>query len=226
MLWVYHLTCDGLRDTVGVGPAPLLSWRVGSDRNGAVQTSYRVAAVSMTDGEVCWDTGVVASSCNRVRYGGRPPVCGETIAWFVTITDDEGTVADSVPAAFVRGEDDEVPRAECGPLCEGCVWASDPSLGVASLDGDAPLDDPVWRESLGVSFSEPVDVAVPAWMAQSCGDCFVQGCALVSEGLLIVRWERAASASLQLTVPPGATVHITLPTETHTVFSGRHTFEM
>ncbi|MDO4797113.1 MAG: alpha-L-rhamnosidase C-terminal domain-containing protein [Coriobacteriales bacterium] len=225
LLSVYHLTCAGLREPMGITRPPMLSWRVGSGRDGAAQATCRVVVTSMADGSTCWDSGVLRTQANEVRYAGRVPAPGTACVWFVTITSEQGERACSVPASFVWGERGDVVRGTLRPYCEGCIWASDGMSCAVPRDGVVRADDPLWEELVGVAHVEhdSVRITLPAWVLGAEQPCFVQGSMLASRGLLVVRWERRADKCLlQITVPPGMTATVELGAQTRSLHAGRH----
>lgn len=226
LLSVYHLMCAGLREPMGVTQAPMLSWRVGSVRDGAVQATCRVVVTSMADGSTCWDSGVLRTQANEVRYAGRVLDAGTACVWFVTITSEQGERACSVPASFVWGERGDVAKGTLRPYCEGCIWTSGAMSCAVPRDGVVCVDDPLWSELVGVAHVErdSVRVTLPEWVLATEKTGFVQGSMLASRGLLVVRWEcRADKRLLQITVPVGMTATVELPAKTCALHSGRHT---
>lgn len=221
MLTVFDPLCNGLRDPYGVAGEVLFTWRLGSDRIGAQQASYHVVIVSLTTGDIVWDSGVVESGDNWVRYGGASQDKGETCSWFVTVVDDTGMVAHSVPAAFVWGMPGDEASSDLGPQRLGFVWTSDQELN-ASIEENASLglDDPLWTRELGVSVATDfVRVAPPTASRFS----FMRGSLLLSRGLLLVFWERTdAGMRLAVSLPPGMTGELCLDTCRREVTSGQH----
>lgn len=221
MFTVFDPLCDGLRDPRGVVGNVCLSWRLGSDRVGTHQMSYRVVVVSMTTGDVVWDTGVVSSGDNWAHYKGATQDKGETCSWFVTVTDDNRNVAHSVPAAFVWGAPGDTATSDLGSQRKGCIWTSDEDLNVSLEDLDGcDIDDPLWVHDLGVSISGDEIRIAPR---DSNRFSFIQGSLLVSRGLLIVRMERSEKGlRLEASLPPGMWGELCLGDERRLVESGRH----
>lgn len=221
MLTVFDSLCNDLREPTGVWGGVRLSWRLGSDRVGAYQTTYRVVVVSLSSGDVVWDTGKVASSANEVAFAGEPGEAGDIYSWFVTVTDDAGNKAYGVPSAFVWGAPGDVPVSEQGPQRRGFVWSSDEQLNEALEEQDvAELTDPVWVDDLGVVVEGDfvrVCPRVPPRFA------FLQGSVLISRGLLVVRCERVeAGVRLEASLPPNMTGELVLAGQRHRVASGKH----
>ncbi len=213
---------------MGVTGTPTLSWRVGSDRDGACQATCRVRVTSMADGTTCWDSGTIRTGNNEVRYAGTNPGAGVPCVWFVTLTDDQGELAYSAPASFTWGEPGDVARSPLHPPCEGCLWASGFPEGVVPPDGVVLADDPRWKTLLGLAgvVGDRMRIALPTWDAGVEDVCFVQGSMLLSRGLLVLRWERAASQwCLLVTVPVGMTAEVELASGVRVLGSGRHVLD-
>lgn len=96
---VVGLLCDHRVDPLGVdAPAPLLSWRLESDRAGVAQTAYEVEVDGL------WSTGRVESAGLGVRYGGPPLASRQRATWRVRVWDEAGTVTPwSEPAEWEAG---------------------------------------------------------------------------------------------------------------------------
>jgi alpha-L-rhamnosidase len=122
---------------------PRLSWRIESERPGAVQTHYRLRAAASTEaldgGALLWDSGEVAGNASfDIAYDGPALTPMQRIWWSVEATDEAGATARSAPAWFETGltaadswhagwieaEDDDAGRVE-GPgvlrFAEGAV---------------------------------------------------------------------------------------------------------
>lgn len=105
-----HLRCEYLVDPLGIDePAPRLSWRLNSDREGARQVAYRIR-VSTTEekakrGEAdCWDSDrVVSDETTHVRYQGRPLRSREDCFWTVEVWDEVGGLTRSAVAHWSMG---------------------------------------------------------------------------------------------------------------------------
>lgn len=227
MFTVFDPLCNGLRDPRNVSGEVRLSWRVGSDRAGARQTTYRVVVVSLVSGDVAWDSGEVRSRDCSVRYGGAPQESGTYCSWFVTVTDDDGCEAISAPAAFCWGSAGDAAYSELGDMCQGLVWTSSDSLN-ASLEqrGSLRPDDDIWRNLLGIERADGDPDVLRIAPDVSQGLTFVQGSLLVERGLLVVRWECAdAGVRLEVSLPPGMEGELVLPRNRARVSSGRHAIE-
>ncbi len=91
---VGNLRCEYLVDPLGIDdPAPRLSWKLASQRNGARQASYRVIAGG-------WDSGRVESAAMTVEYAGPPLGSRDRVDWRVQVWDDGGVEAQSGNATF------------------------------------------------------------------------------------------------------------------------------
>lgn len=233
MLAVYDLTCNGLRDARGVSEPLVLSWRLGSDRMGAEQSTCRLVVTSMKDGSCKWDTGTVYSSANKLVYDGEALDEGETCVWFVSVTDDGGQSADGAPSSFVYGSRPQGPTSAEGPQRLGMIWTSDEALDEA-LDAVAcagDLDHPMWRGLVGLSWADGEHERILFQPRVESGRAglldFAQGSLLLSRGLLVARWERRPSdVVLELLLPPGVAGVVDVGTKTHEVASGRHAYRM
>lgn len=227
MFTVYGLLCNGLRDPRGVFGHVRLTWRLGSDRNGARQCAYRVVVVSMTTGDVVWDTGEVARESCFVDYAGEVGNDGEVFSWFVTAIDDKGNEAFGVPAAFVWGSAGDVATSELGAEHLGFMWTSDDVLNESLAVRDvSSFDDYWWREVLGLRLVDESGLLVHVEPNMACELSFVQGCLLLPNGLVVVRCERRdRGLRLEVTLPPGMSGELVLAGKRHSVASGRYLLE-
>ena len=86
-------------------PSPLLSWTVVHRERGAYQKAFQV--VFGRDHEIAepiWDSGVVVSTNNSVRYGGPPLQSGKLYFWIVRWWDHKERVAQSLEVGhFMTG---------------------------------------------------------------------------------------------------------------------------
>ncbi len=227
MFTVYGLLCNGLREPLDVNGRVWLTWRLGSDRNGARQRSYRVMVVSMTTGDVVWDTGDVARESCFVDYAGEVGSAGEMFSWFVTAVDDEGNEAYSVPAAFVWGDSDSVATSELGQEHLGFIWTSNEDVNESLAVRDvSSLDDFWWHTVLGVRMVDEDGLSVSVEPCLPREHSFVQGSLLLLNGLLLVRCERdERRMRLAVTLPPGMSGELVLASKRCTVASGRYLLE-
>jgi alpha-L-rhamnosidase len=87
----YGLTTEQRTAPLGIDERqPRLSWKLRSERNGAVQTAYRIIATA--DGEVVWDTGRRESADTLLIPWEGPGLRSATrYRWSVEVLDDEGT---------------------------------------------------------------------------------------------------------------------------------------
>ncbi len=202
MFSVYGLLCNGLRDPRAVTKPCTLTWRLGSDRVGAFQKTVRVVVVSLSTGEVAWDTGTVCTSATTLEYDGPTLSAGEWCSWFVTVCDDAGEEAQSAPAAFRWGSAGDVAHSDLGAECQSFIWTSSSTANaeLERLDGIDP-DDAWWTQVLGVRvLSDHVRVE-PHFPTDLL---FVRGTLLLPGGLLLLHAERTdAGLRVELTLPPG-----------------------
>lgn len=227
MFTVYGLLCNGLRDPRGVFGRVRLTWRLGSDRNGARQRACRVVVVSMTTGDVVWDTGEVARESCCVDYAGEAGSTGEVFSWFVTAIDDEGNEAYGVPAAFVWGARGDVATSELGAEHLGFMWTSDDDVNESLAVRDvSSLDDYWWRELLGVRMADESGLVVHVEPCLARELSFLQGSLLLVNGLVVVRCERhGRSIRLEVTLPPGMSGELVLAGKRRRIASGRYLLE-
>lgn len=102
MLRIYDLKTEYRTDPMGIdAPAPRFSWKIESDRQNVMQTSYHIVAAS--SGRVIWDSGVVEESeSQRIPYAGEALQSGQRVTWSVTVTAG-GERAGSGCASFEMG---------------------------------------------------------------------------------------------------------------------------
>src|SRR5579872_1737551 len=91
-----HLRCEYLLDPIGLGEtAPLLSWQLEADRNGARQTAYEIRTaenrLDLGKGQrLLWDTGKVASSeTAQIAYRGAELRSFARCVWQVRCWDEQ-----------------------------------------------------------------------------------------------------------------------------------------
>ena len=227
MLTVFDLMCNGLRDPYGVTGNIRLSWRLGSNKNGESQTSYRVVVVSLSHGDVVWDSGNVSSDASEARYGGIAGNAGEAFSWFVTVFDSEGQGTQSVPSAFVWGRETDTPHSDKGPQRLGCVWTSDEqeTARLECLDA-CDLRDELWTGLLGLSCVglNARFVRIAPRFASHLE--FAQGSVLLDRGLMVVRWERRDGCiRLKVSLPPGVEGEMCVGDRRKRIASGKHVLE-
>lgn len=98
-IWI---DCDAKQPTI-VENAPMFSWCVVHDTDGAYQRAYRVQ-VRCAAG-IVWDTGLVESTRQQLEYAGEPLVTGETYTVSVMVKDCFGeTSAESSAQFFYAGQ--------------------------------------------------------------------------------------------------------------------------
>ena len=100
---VQSLTTELRENPSGIDCAiPRLSWQVTSDRNGTVQTAYRIKV--RCGGKTVWDSRKVASdACVLVPYGGGPLAPESDYEWRVKVWTDDGASRWSKPARWSTG---------------------------------------------------------------------------------------------------------------------------
>ena len=104
------LRCEYLVNPIGVDePRPRLSWTLASDRRGAKQTAYQIAAAStaakLDSGDYdLWDSGRVESpEQNQIEYAGKPLASRQGCVWRVRTWDGDTAGAWSKPASWEVG---------------------------------------------------------------------------------------------------------------------------
>lgn len=100
---VAHLTTELRTNPEGIDcPTPRLSWKVVSDRNGTVQTAWRIRVTK--DGRVVWDSGKTPSdACVLVPYAGAPLESESDYQWKVKVWTSDGASRWSSPARWSTG---------------------------------------------------------------------------------------------------------------------------
>ena len=75
---------------------PRFSWKIVSDKQNMMQTSYRILAYSDAEcKQLIWDSSTVSSSdSQRVRWGGRELCSAERVYWKVIVTVTNGEVTE------------------------------------------------------------------------------------------------------------------------------------
>ena len=228
-MWsVFDLRCDGRYDPCTGNPAPVLSWRMGSDRQDVGQASCRIVVTSMLDGACRWDTGRMRTRSNAHRYRGASLQPGETCVWFVSSWDDSDTRADGAPASFVFSPNEPGDARSRAEERVGFVWTSDDSIN-DELDerlANAGANDAVWCNAVGLTGDEGMrrvrirerDIASPFSSFR-----FVQASLKSAYGLLLARWDRDdSSVSLRLSLPPDTVAEVDALGKRCTLRSGRH----
>ncbi len=137
------LLCENLADPLGIGTtAPRLSWKNGSEINGARQTAYQIMAASspvlLDDGTGdLWDTGIVESEESiMIRWHGSTLSSRSLVYWRVRTWDENGTPSEWSSAA----------RFSVG-LLEKEDWQAE-YIGLSTADGNP--DFPQLRKNFKV----------------------------------------------------------------------------
>jgi len=108
-LIVSNLTCEYRTNPLGIDVLqPRLSWQLESDQRGTRQTAYRILVATSEDAlssdSLLWDSGKVTSDQSiHVPYGGPGLVSGQRAYWKVSIWDDAGQEAESIPSWWEIG---------------------------------------------------------------------------------------------------------------------------
>jgi alpha-L-rhamnosidase len=116
---LYDLTCEHLRNPIGIGiQQPRLSWKLRSDRNGEVQSTWQIRAASSSSGlntnpPDLWDSGkIVSDQSVLVPWAGRPLASRSQVFWQVRIWDKDGR-----PSPW-----SEIASFELGLLAPAAEW--------------------------------------------------------------------------------------------------------
>ena len=119
---------------------PRLSWVIGSNRRGELQTAYQVLVASTPErlardeGDL-WDSGKVASDqSNQIEYAGKPLASRQRCSWRVRVWDkDQAPSAWSQPAAWSMGllKDDDWRAAWIG--VEPAAAKPPPAAGLLAI---------------------------------------------------------------------------------------------
>lgn len=102
MLKIYDCKTEYRNNPIGIdAAAPRFSWKIQSDRQNVIQTSYRIIAHS--GNTLLWDSGsVLSSESQRIPYGGPTLTSGQQVYWTVEVSAG-GVTAVSESAFFEMG---------------------------------------------------------------------------------------------------------------------------
>lgn len=109
-LKVYDLTCNYLRNPIGLDSMPRFSWKLYSEARGQRQTAYRLLVASSKENFEAgiydaWDTGKVFSSDSiHIKYEGKALLPRTRYWWKVIVYDMEDMAYESEPAFFETGK--------------------------------------------------------------------------------------------------------------------------
>lgn len=221
MLSVYGLTANAMCDPVATRPPVTLSWHLGAEAaapDDVDQASYRVRVTSLDAGEVVFDTGVVASSANRVCYDCEG--AQGTFVWFVEVTDTDGATSCSAPAAFCLADgQDEAGDERCQAVvaADGDTYLfSDPTLAFVASDE--------WVQLTGLTLEGDGADLVRCRVAEQ-GPARMRVSLLAPRGLVVLTLRRGAYACrLTLSLAPGMRAEVEargrvigLPAGIHTI---------
>lgn len=222
MLSVYDIRANGEVDPELTAGPVVLSWRLGSDRSGADQTSFRVRVTSLADGEGVWDSGVCEGADNEVAYGGVPLEVGCYYVWFVEVCDSCGQLSCSSPGAF-RVVDER--RADAISRCMGVLFCPETSTNETYTDSDLRfLDEGPWQTLLGVRLASATRLEQKVALS---GPSLVQGSFLAPRGLVVSRVTRGeASVVVEVSLPPGMEADVSLGETRTRLASGRSRIEV
>ena len=223
MLSVYGLTANGRTDPTATRPPVTLSWRLGGDGacdDGCDQESYRVRVTSLDAGDVVFDTGLVHSPSNRVRYDCQAKV--GTYVWFVEVTDTGGDTSCSAPAAFcLADEEADVGERRCTAVVatdRDVRLICDPTLSFMA-GGD-------WARLTGLTLADDTCDLVRCRVPAS-GPARVRASLLAPRGLVVLTLRRGAYACrLTLSLAPGMRAEVEAAGRTLTLLSGIHIIDV
>jgi alpha-L-rhamnosidase len=140
---------------------PRVSWRIESDTRGVVQASYRIRAAATavrlaSDDGLLFDSGEIAGAAQGdIPYPGPELVAMQRIWWDVTITDDRGASARSLPTWFEAGLSRDDWRSDWIEA-EDETAAADRAAGLAWIWSETPLDPQ--PHAFRLDFDAPTDV--------------------------------------------------------------------
>lgn len=106
MIRAYNLTTEHLCNPLGIDAGrPRLSWKIESDRNGTLQTIWKVQSSHTEDfASILWDGGCIKSDQSLYnRYAGPELESGERIYWRVKVWSETEESDYSEPAYFEMG---------------------------------------------------------------------------------------------------------------------------
>ena len=140
---------------------PRLSWRIESDARGVAQASYRIRAATTaerlaSDDGLLFDSGeTVDAAQGDIPYPGPGLAAMQRIWWNVTVTDDRGVSAQSLPTWFETGLSRDDWRADWIEA-EDDAAAADRAAGLAWVWSETPLDPR--PHAFRLDFDAPADI--------------------------------------------------------------------
>jgi alpha-L-rhamnosidase len=87
---IFNLRCEYMINPLGIDVrVPRLSWKIQSNRRGAMQSAYRIFALDTGTGATLWDSGkVISEQSSLVEYAGKPLKSQQQVEWKVMIWDE------------------------------------------------------------------------------------------------------------------------------------------
>ncbi len=174
-----NLFVNHLFESADVGPDPVFSWQMRSERQGAAQSAFRLIVKECgaeSTAAPAWDTGVVESDVSiSWRYAGNPLLPMRHYVWTVTVRDERGEWLDPASSTFDTG------------LFGSDAWAG--SQWISAVNSIVRIDRSVARDrstkqeaedgTAGFvrSFSNPKPVAEAWWCVSGLGvfEAYVNG---------------------------------------------------
>jgi len=184
-LRVDHLTCEYLKDPVGIGETrPRLGWIVESGERGQRQAAYRVlvdsneALLDQDTGDL-WDSGKVDSDQSvQLKYGGRALKSCQRGFWKVCVWDKEGRrSAWSSPGSWSMGLLDSADwrgkwigkdEQEMKAVLQGANWIWFP-------EDEPPPDTRYFRRAFNLPEDRAIKSARLCVVADNLATLFVNG---------------------------------------------------
>lgn len=133
MLKLYDLTIEYKHEPLGLDEVqPRFGWKLDSDQQDTVQTSYRLKV--MQNGSIVWDSGTVSSAQSILNEYLGPNLAPRTAyTWTVTVTDNHGDTAEAAS------------RFETG-LLDGGAFEGKAKWITSAFDKDSPVSPVLYKE--------------------------------------------------------------------------------
>jgi len=98
---------ENIRSAITDSAAPVFSWAISSNSDNNFQYSFHVLVYN--DDEILWDSGIVKSDVQSVKYEGKPLPPGKHLTLSVTVTDKYGEESEPYETIIINGvlTDDE-----------------------------------------------------------------------------------------------------------------------
>ena len=105
MLIIYDLKTNSEKEPLGLDKKPYFSWKMKSDKRGAVQSAYRITvSADEAFSAIVWDSGKVLSDNSvNIEYGGNDIKPTAKYYWHVSVWDRKSEEYQSETASFETG---------------------------------------------------------------------------------------------------------------------------